>query len=167
MTDPTKLPFHRFSLKLWRHTALQGVQLLRTYLLKGYLRMYIGITMCVIALPTVQLHCVRQRSQPPAFICTSNCRSVAGMSTCCTFSSTVSVLLHFCTVISCQCGEMAEHRNTGKSLYLISKYRMFLFPADRRVPPQRSARCSACIATGRSNSRWRQPAKRSQWQQRL
>jgi len=53
---------------------------------------------------------------------------------------------HCC--MSCQCGEMAKHRNTGKSLYFISKYRMFLFPADRRVPTQRSARSSACIATG-------------------
>jgi len=64
--------------------------------------------------------------------------------------------------MSCQCGEVAEHRNSGKLLYLISKYRMFLFPADRRVPTQRSARSSACIAAGRSNSRWRGPVKRSQ-----
>ena len=102
-TDPTTLPFQKLSLKLWRHTALERVQHLSTYLLKGYLRrtwMHMGIIKCVTALPTVQWHCVRQRSQPPVFTCTSNCRSVAGISTCFTLSSTVSVLLHFGTVIS-------------------------------------------------------------------
>ena len=76
----------------------------------------------------------------------------AALSLCC-------CILALC--MSCQYGEVAENSNTGKFLYLIFKHRVFLFPADRRAPTQRSALSSACIAARRSNSRWREPVERS------